>query len=301
MGNLEHLRPEVQEVALKSEHERMLFVSKPVWLGYNTANQILDRMCHIMKYPTKPRIANMLVIGEPNSGKTSIANRFTSLHGNNFVNDLDEPNVPVVLINAPSNPDADLIDLAILEKLLIPNCSRGKKGVLTQQTLNSLKNLNVKILLIDEIHNLFACSAMQQRKIMNHIKNLCNTVEIPIVAFGTEDALNILHHDKQHRDRFGVAKLDSWNPNKDFQSFIATFESILPLRKASKLSSPEKIKLIWMCTKGSTGAVKQLLIECAHQSIQNGQEAITVDQLKERHEFLQSEHDRGIWDLRITK
>ena len=139
---------------------------------------------------------------------------------------------------------------------------------------------------------------MKQRQIMNHIKSLCNTLAIPIVGFGTDDALNIIHHDPQHERRFGLAKLHAWQANADFQQFLANFESVLPLRKKSDLYQEDISKAIWVCTDGRTGAVKHLLVACAQDAIQKGTERITLEDINEYKHYLNTD-ENGIWDVRF--
>lgn len=299
MVNYDHLHSKTKEVINKSDHERLMFMSQPVWLNYDNANILLERMERIMKYPIYPRVESLLVIGESNSGKTSIANQFFKLHGETYIDEFDEPHMPVLLFDAPANPDPDLVYLKILETLLVEDGSRGKKGRLEKQATDVMKRRHVKMLIIDEIHNLYACATVKQRQIMNHIKSLCNSLKIPIVAFGTEDALNILHHDKQHQARFGVAELPSWGPNSSLQQFLVNFESILPLRKKSSLYQEDMSKAIWACTKGSTGAIKHLLVACAQNAIQEGTEQITLKDINEYKKYLTEKPDRGIWDVQF--
>ena len=92
------------------------------------------------------------------------------------------------------------------------------------------------MLIIDEFHSMTAGTARKQLEVMNAVKLLCNEVRIPIVAVGTELAVNMLQTDPQHASRFRVVKLPKWDFNKDFWDLVADLEQTLPLRQPSRLS-----------------------------------------------------------------
>jgi hypothetical protein len=49
-----------------------------------------------MEKPTKPRMPNLLIVGEPNNGKTTLIRRFVDLHGQGYVNEDAEPVKPLL-------------------------------------------------------------------------------------------------------------------------------------------------------------------------------------------------------------
>jgi len=291
MVALNHLYERTAQIVHLSDHERFMFMTNPVWLGYPLANNILSRMENTMNYPIRPRVECLLVVGEPNCGKTSIANQFHKEHGATYVDDNNDPHFPVVLVEAPGKPSVDGIYLAILDALLVEDASRGSSKKLEDQVLHLMRIRHARILLIDEIHCLYACSKLLQQQMMNVLKSLCNKLSIPIVGFGTVDALNILHHDAQHASRFNVMKLESWKANTEFQTFLRRFEGTLPLRKPSNLASPSMAQAIYACTDGVTGAVKSLLVSCAQQAIQKKSEQITIDDINEIKTYLVTADD----------
>jgi Bacterial TniB protein len=55
--------------------------------------------------------------------------------------------------------------------------------------------INVKMLIIDEIHHVFAGPLLKQRHFLNVIKYMGNELKIPIAAAGTHDAFNAIQID----------------------------------------------------------------------------------------------------------
>lgn len=165
---------------------------------------------------------------------------------------------------------------------------------LRYQVIHLMRECNVKILIIDEIHSLLSGSAIKQREMMNVIKMLCNELAIPVVGVGTADAVRVLHTDPQHASRFDVLTLQPWTVGVDFQRFLKGFESVLPLKQASGLHRPEVAYLLHSICEGNIGNLHRLLIECATEAIKSGKEKIDVDIIKSKS-WLQP--TRGIREL----
>ncbi|MBP6918809.1 MAG: TniB family NTP-binding protein [Legionellaceae bacterium] len=110
--------------------------------------------------------------------------------------------------------------------------------------LSILKNLNVKIIIIDEVHNLLAGTTAIQREFLNLIRFLGNQLKIPIVCVGTREAYFAIRSDDQLENRFEPFTLPLWKDDIEFASLLASLTSILPLRKSSILTTPELVRFI---------------------------------------------------------
>jgi hypothetical protein len=63
---------------------------------------------------------------------------------------------------------------------------------LQHESLRMLVTINVKMLIIDEIHHVLAAPLLKQRHFLNVIKYMGNELQIPLVAAGTHDAFNAI-------------------------------------------------------------------------------------------------------------
>lgn len=160
--------------------------------------------------------------------------------------------------------------------------------------IHLMRACHVRMLIIDELHSLLAGTAQKQREVMNALKNLCNELCIPIVGVGTSEAVRVLHTDPQHASRFEVARLPSWTLDKEFQRLLASFERVLPLQHASKLHTPELAMRLHAISEGNIGNLHRLLIECATEAINSGEERITLP-IIENNKWVQP--TRGIREL----
>jgi hypothetical protein len=270
----QHIHPDFQHILLLSDQERIAFLDAPRWIGYQRAQTILDTLQGLMQKPKRPRMPNLLIVGESNNGKTTIIDRFNQLCGQGYVDDNSDPVKPVIIAEAPPEADEKALYVSILERFFTPYRISDPVTKLRYQVIHLMRACQVKLLIIDEMHSLLTGTAIKQRQVMNAIKLLCNELAIPIVAVGTLEAVRVLHTDPQHASRFDVITLPSWKLDKEFQRLLASFERVLPLKKPSKLSQPELASLIHSISSGNIGDLHKLLIACATAAIQSGTEQI---------------------------
>lgn len=273
----EYVHEKFRHLVTASNQERIEFLDEPRWLGYSVANQIIDNLVSLMNKPKRPRMFNLLVIGDSNNGKTTLIRHFYDLYGSPFVDSQSDGVRPIILAEAPPSANEKELYISLLERFYIPYRSTDSIAKLRYQTIHLFREYKVKMLIIDEFHSLLVGTPRLQRQVMNAIKMLCNELQIPIVGVGTKDAIRVLHTDPQHASRFDVAELPMWKLDKDFQKLLFQFQGILPLKKCSNLQSPELATKIHTISGGNLGNVHRLLTACAVKAITSGTEQITLD------------------------
>lgn len=63
-----------------------------------------------------------------------------------------------------------------------------------------------------------------------------NRLRIPLVCAGTKDAYLAIRSDPQLENRFEPFPIPLWQAGKEFESLLASFIAILPLKKQSQLN-----------------------------------------------------------------
>lgn len=274
MNTYEHIHPDFRHVMALSAEERMEFLDQPRWIGYTVAQNILDTLQGLLHKPKRPRMPNLLIVGDSNNGKTTVIERFRHLCGASYVNADSEPVKPIIIAEAPPSADEKGLYISILEQFFSPYRATDPTSKLRYQAIHLFRACHVSMLVIDEFHSLLTGSPVKQREVMNAIKLMCNELAIPIVGVGTREAVRVLHTDPQHASRFDVMTLPLWELNVDFQRLLAGFEKVLPLKNRSNLHSPDLASLFYTISEGNTGNLHRLLIECAQEAIRSGKEQI---------------------------
>lgn len=289
-----HLHPDLLAVIDMPAQDRIRMMDSPRWIGYSRATEVMDFLQGLLIKPQRPRMPNLLLIGDPNNGKTTLIRHFVEVCGQGYVDENSEPVKPIILAEAPPTADEKALYISILERFWTPYRATDPVTKLRFQLIHLMRACHVRMLIIDELHSLLAGTAQKQREVMNALKNLCNELCIPIVGVGTSEAVRVLHTDPQHASRFEVARLPSWSLDKEFQRLLASFERILPLQQPSKLHAPELAMRLHAISEGNIGNLHRLLIECATEAINSGEERITLP-IIEKNKWVQP--TRGIREL----
>lgn len=191
--------------------------------------------------------------------------------------------MPVLLVEAPSDGDLSHLHKIILDVLIAPYKKNTKDDDLEEQVIKVLKGIDLGIIIIDEFHHLLNGSPKEQRIFLAGLKMLGNRLRVPIVGVGTEDAFRALQTDPQISNRFIVERLHKWKIDMNFLRFLASMESIIPLRDPSHLNSKDIATKIYALSEGLIGEISSLLNKAAEYVIKNTQpgqsERITIDAL----------------------
>jgi len=275
----EKLIPEAREVLEQTDDERIRFIQMERWIAYPRANQILEKMEDLFNSPKKHRMPGLLIVGEPNNGKTSLVQRFCSLHPLSDGWD-EKPPYPVMYVLAPSGPDERQFYDSILRTLLVPFRYRDSPSEKLDSISYYFNKIGTRMLIVDEIHNILSGSSLKQRAFLNAMKNLSNLMQIPLVLVGTKEALAALSIDAQFSSRFRPEKLHKWKTDQDFVNMLANMERTLPLALPSNLATPELAPMIYDLSGGLIGELTLLLSGAATIAIRTGSERISIKELK---------------------
>lgn len=246
-------------VEQSSLEERIKSAREFKWVGYTQAQKILNIMEGFLSYPKSHRMPNLLLVGDSNNGKTAILNRFNQKHLATFDKNTDELINPVLMIQAPPEPDEKRFYNAILEKLYAPYRTSEKIDSRYIRVKNLLKDLDTKILIIDEIHHVLAGSPSKQRKFLNVIKHLSNDLQIPLVCSGTKLAFNAIQSDHQLANRFEPRVLPRWNNDNELKRLLLSFERMIPLKNESNLIENSISSKILSMSDGLIGEICKII------------------------------------------
>jgi len=281
MINEEHfnyLLPDTQKMLNASDEERINFILQEKWITYPKADDIFKKMKMLLNHPRKERMPGMLLVGETNNGKTSIVHRFMKNNGPiRSENWRETTEIPIIFVQVPPGPNLSDMYTKILEQFAIPFKDTDKTVKKEQQIKYYCGLCKLKLLVIDEIHNILSGPISKQKIFMNALKNLSNDLQITIILVGIKEALRATNTDNQIANRFKPVFLLKWQLDRDYLSLLASIEKTLPLKKASEIWKDKRIALkILDESDGYIGEIIDLLNQASIYAIENNIEQITL-------------------------
>jgi hypothetical protein len=270
--DLSHLHQDAQRVARLPAEERLRHVRADRWIGYSRASDAVSRLETLYEWPGKQRMPNLLLIGPTNNGKSMIIEKFRRAHPP--VSHPDHETIPVLTVQMPSEPSVTRFYVALLAAMGAPLRPRQRLAELEQATLTLLRTVGVRILVIDELHNVLAGPGNVRREFLNLIRFLGNELRIPLVGVGTREAYLAIRSDDQLENRFEPFALSRWEPNEEACSLLASFATSFPLRRRSGIATVEMARYLLTRSEGTIGELTHLLTDAAAAAIVSGEEAI---------------------------
>lgn len=274
--NIEHLSKTALESLSLSDKDRMNKIKQDKWIGYSQARLVLDKLEDLLYYPPRHRMPCLLIVGDTNNGKTMIVRRFLHLHPPNPNVDGDASIAPIMIVQAPPVPDESRFYNNILNELFAEYRENDRSARKYSQVIQLLKAIKLRMLVIDEIHDILAGSTKKQHEFLNVIKNLSNELMIPIIGVGTRDALRALQTDPQLSNRFEPISLPKWTMDQDYLRLLASFEKVLPLKKPSLLTQNNIAQKLLTMSEGFIGELSRILTKAAIKAIESNTEQINI-------------------------
>jgi hypothetical protein len=251
----------------------------------------LIKHCEFMMYrPRGIRPTGILAFGTSNSGKTALAAALDRRCKVRRATPEHPASKPIAYFSMSGAQEAKEIFMRFLNSLDAPPMP-SMTG--TQRRVTALKlaqEADLRLLIIDEIQDVLSSTPRQQALALVAIKDIMNSLKIPVLALGTDNARNALEADQHLKGRFQFRGLPSWRCDDYLRHFLEAYESTLPLKKRSKLGALLMMKVIVKESEGVLGLIVERLQRAAALAIEGGQEQITAE-LFERARFEVPETD----------
>ena len=269
---LGHLHPGAETVARLPDGERVARIRADRWIGYPRALEALARLETPYEWPTKQRMPNLLLIGPTNNGKSMIIEKFRRGHPPSST--ADQEQIPVLAVQMPSDPSVSRFYAALLASVGAPLRPRQQVPELERLALALRRRVGVRMLVIDELHNVLAGRDASRREFLNLLRFLGNELRIPLVGVGTREAYLAIRSDDQLENRFEPISLPLWDEGPDTLSLLASFASAFPLRRPSPIATDEAARYLLARSESTIVELARLLTEAAVAAVDSGEEAI---------------------------
>lgn len=270
--DLTHLHPGSRELALLSPAERLHRIRADRWIGYPKAVHAVERLEALLCWPRKQRMPNLLLVGPTNNGKSMVIERFHRKHPP--VTGGERENIPVVCMQMPPEPSPLRFYTAILAALGAPLHPRPRVVELEQLVLSLLREVDARMLVIDELHSVLAGRGETRREFLNLLRYLGNELQIPLVGVGTREAYLAVRSDDQLENRFEPFILPLWEVGGEARSLLASFAASFPLRSPSSIDTEDMARYLLARSEGTIGELARLLTAAAVAAVESGEERI---------------------------
>jgi hypothetical protein len=273
-----HLHPSTRQFADEDAQSRIRRIRTDRWIGYARAEAALTAIEDLLTFPKRMRMPNLLLAGPTNNGKTMIVEKFRRAHLAIAAGETAEGAalLPVLKVQMPSGPDESGFFGAILDALGMPFSPRDRIAAKQDSAVRLMHASGVRLLVIDELHNLLSGATMQQRRLLNLLRWLGNELQIPLVGVGTAEALRAIRSDDQLANRFEPIPLPLWSDDEEYCRLLSTLEAVLPLRKPSHLTDPAMASRILSAAEGVLGEIIAIVIRAAVLAVNTGTETVSA-------------------------
>jgi len=255
-------------------------VIRPFWVEYPIAAAMLGQLQALHDHqPGSDRPHGLLIYGPTNNGKTSTALRF--MRQTNAHAQAESPRrVPVIHAQMPPGPDLGALYGNILRAVNAPTQPTWRWERKQEQLLQLAGTLGLRMLIIDEVHNVLQGKIDQRNLVLNGLKFLSNELRIPIVAMGTNDARIAFQTDQQLGNRFEPLEMPRWKPGKEYAWFLKQLCGGLSLEDDQNLlASRQVVERVHHLTDGLTGETYRLIAKLAVFAGQQGERSLQLDWL----------------------
>lgn len=282
-GEYPHLQPAARAWADEDDASRIRRIRTDRWIAYARAEAALAAIEDVLSFPKRTRMPNLLLVGPTNNGKTMIVEKFRRMHPPTAAADMPEgvAHIPVIRVQMPSGPDERRFFAAILDAIGLEVERRDTVAARQDLAIRLMRQTDVRLLVIDELHNVLSGAPAQQRRLLNLLRWLGNELQIPLVGVGTAEALRAIRSDDQLVNRFEPIPLPVWTEDDGYIRLLSTLEAVLPLRRPSGLAQRPLAGRIFALSEGVLGEIVALVTRAAVRAVMTGAEAITPKLLDE--------------------
>ena len=276
----EHLTASTAELLNLSNDLRIREVQSERWVHYPRAKAALVAMGRLAAHPRTTRMPSLAIYGDSGMGKTMLMRKFCEDHPPLFDPRKGIERQQVLPIQLAGRPGERQLFAQILHALGVNPGLRAGAVDMQFVVIWLLKAIGLQVLVIDEVHNILAGSAREQRIVLNTLRYLSNELHISLVCFGVADAREAISGDAQLARRFDELTLTRWSSTPAFEELMISILRNLPLREPSVLTALS-LRRVLQITEGLTARIFRLMNDLAIAAIESGVEKITdaaVDQ-----------------------
>jgi Cdc6-like AAA superfamily ATPase len=171
----------------------------------------LAAMDRLAAHPRTTRMPSLAIYGDSGMGKTMLMKKFCEDHPPLVDPRKGIERQQVLSIQLAGKPGERQLFAQILHALGVNQGLRAGAVDMQFTVVRLLKAIGLQVLVIDEVHNILAGTAREQRIVLNTLRYLSNELRLSLVCFGVADAREAISGDAQLARRFDEMTLTRWS------------------------------------------------------------------------------------------
>lgn len=271
--NYIHLSPEALAVIDEPDHVRIAFMRHERFVVHPAVAEVLNEAAWMIGSES-PRAPGLIVSARPGSGKTQLARRLQKIYPARENEAAGMPVTPVIVISMSGAHDAKAVYGRVLDELRVPVSTSTSANAREGLVLDVLRRVGCRLLVLDEAQDILHGTRREQQRVLEGLKLIMNSLNLPIMAFGTEPAGKAFMSDEHLAARFREMKLPSWKRDEALAGLLKTVHGFLPLRKPSSLMSESVVEKLLKHSGGVLSPLMRLIQDSAIHAISDGREHV---------------------------
>jgi len=180
----------------------------------------------------------------------------------------------------PPGPDLGALYGNVLRAVNVPTQPTWRWERKQEQVLKLAGTLGLRMLIVDEVHNVLQGKIDQRNLVLNGLKFLSNELRIPVVAMGTHDALYAFQTDQQIGNRFEPLEVPRWKAGRGYALFLKQLAGGMTLKDDDDLlGSRPFVDRIHHLTDGLTGETYRLIGKLRMLAVQHDGQSLQEEWL----------------------
>ena len=266
-----------------SVYERQQAVQATKWVPYVRTDQLEQQFAGLLEAPAsqadRRAPANLLLLGAPGSGKTSVLKHFSARYPPHTT-PAGQVRCPVLYVQAPAEPDENRLYETILEELNVDYKPSGSTAHNCHVMFTHLRQAQVRLLLLDDVHRVLLPRPTQRatQRARQFQAVLCHLVEQsqqPWVFAGDYPVGKTIFNNPGLAEQFTPVLLPELTMDAAYLQLLAGLEESLSLQKKSDLTAPDVAAYLLTRSGGNLEQLSDMLKRAAEVAIGAGGERIT--------------------------
>lgn len=274
-----HLSEEARAIVEEPDHVRVAFIRHERFIVHTAVSEVLNEAAWMFGSES-PRAPGLIVSARPGSGKTQLARRLQKIYPPRENEATGITVTPVILISMSGAHDAKAVYGRILDELKVPVSTSTSANAREGLVMDVLNRGRCRILVLDEAQDILHGTRREQQRVLEGLKLIMNSLNLPIIAFGTESAGKAFLSDEHLAARFRETKLPVWKKGDELAGLLKTVSTFLPLRKPSSLLSDEVVSKLLKHSGGVLSPLMRLIQDAAIHAIAEEHEHVDASMIQ---------------------